>query len=443
MDDSFKLKFHLLDGKGKPCGVFDDAIFRYIKETQNLFFMAGTPYHYVRGTYASDFSGSRLKTLIKELILPRFIKSTTITRIYQLFAMDYELERTYEEINQYPRHWIPFKNCMLDAKTGEMHKHKPEYYCVNQIPWDYEPDMEYVGIETEKFFKSAMSAEDRKTILQFLGLCMTRCNFQKFIILKGSRGTGKSVVVRLFENVIGAGNYSNIALQKLEEKFYSIQLMGKLINVCADLNGNPLKTVNTIKLITGGDSLSDSYKGRDIITFTPYARLLFSCNSLPISLDEKSNALFERIIPIEMDNRPEKPDRQLEDKLRDEIPYIIEQALKELKQLFEDNALYESERSRELVAELYADSDSVQAFLQERMIRDISKSIKSTKLHELYKKYCEETEREPLSRTRFYSNLKNKGFGKKIVHGNEYFVGLAEKEEGFLKVGPMSRKSTN
>ena len=86
MDDSFKLKFHLLDGRGKPCGVFDDAIFRYIKKTQNLFFMAGTPYHYVHGTYAGDFSGSRLKTLIKELILPRFIKSTTITRIYQLFS---------------------------------------------------------------------------------------------------------------------------------------------------------------------------------------------------------------------------------------------------------------------------------------------------------------------------------------------------------------------
>lgn len=165
---------------------------------------------------------------------------------------------------------------------------------------------------------------------------MTRCNFQKFIILKGGRGTGKSVVVRLFENVIGTGNYSNVPLQKLEEKFYSIQLMGKLINLCADLNGNPLKTVNTIKLITGGDSLSDSYKGRDVITFTPYARLLFSCNSVPISLDEKSNALFERIILIEMDNRPEKPDRQLEDKLKDEIPYIIGQALKELKELLKE-----------------------------------------------------------------------------------------------------------
>lgn len=402
MDDSFKLQFHLLDGKGRPCGVFDDAILRYIKDNYNLFFLAGTPYHYTDGVFEADFSGARLKTLIKGLLYTRFVKSTTLTRVYQLFAMDYELEKTYEEINHYPKHWIPFRNCMLDAKTGEVHEHKPEYCCINQIPWDYEPDKEYVGIETEKFFKSAMSAEDRRTILQFLGLCMTRCNFQKFIILKGGRGTGKSVVVRLFENVIGTGNYSNVPLQKLEEKFYSIQLMGKLINLCADLNGNPLKTVNTIKLITGGDSLSDSYKGRDIITFTPYARLLFSCNTVPISLDEKSNALFERIILIEMDNRPEKPDRQLEDKLKKEIPYIIGQALKELQKLFEENVLYESERSRELVAELYADSDSVQAFIQERMVRDVSKSIKSTKLHELYKKYCEETEREPLSRTRYF-----------------------------------------
>lgn len=433
LDDSFKLKFHLLDGKGKPCGVFDDAIFRYIKETQNLFFMAGTPYHYVHGTYVADFSGSRLKTLIKELILPRFIKSTTITRIYQLFAMDFELEKTYEEINQYPKHWIPFKNCMLDAKTGERHEHKPEYYCINQIPWNA-PDKEHSGIETERFFKSAMSREDRKTIFQFVGLCMTRCNFQKFIMLVGGRGTGKSLLIRIVQYLIGAGNYSNVPLQKLEEKFYSIQLLGKLVNLCADLNGNPLKTVNTIKLITGGDSLSDSYKGRDIITFTPYARLLFSCNSVPISLDEKSNALFERIILIEMNNRPEKPDRQLEEKLKEEIPYIIGQALKELKQLFDDNALYESERSRELVAELYANSDSVQAFLQERMVRDISKSIKSTELHELYKKYCEKSEREPLSRTRFYANLKDKGFGKKIVHGHEYFVGLAEKDNDFIEV---------
>lgn len=434
MDESFKIQFHILDNEGRPVSVFDDAILEYVKKNYDIFFMAGTPYFYSDGVFDADFSGARLKTLIKSMIVRHLIRSNTITRVYQLFAMDYELEKTYGEVNQFPKHWIPFKNCMFDSKTGQIYEHKPEYLCINQIPWDYEPDKICFGEVTEKFFDSAMSEEDRKTILQFLGLCMTRCNFQKFVILKGSRGTGKSVLVRLFENVVGQGNFSNVPLQKLEEKFYSIQLMGKLINLCADLNGNPLKTVNTIKLITGGDSLSDSYKGKDVITFTPYARLLFSCNTVPISLDEKSNALFERIILIEMDKRPEIPDRQLEDKLFAEIPYIIQQALKELHELFEENALFESKRSRELVAELYADSDSVQAFLQDQTVKDIEKSIRTTELLESYKKYCEETEREPLSRTRFYANLKNKGFGKKIVHGVEYFAGIGFKDGGFVKL---------
>lgn len=434
LDDTFRLQFHLLDGKGRPCGVFDNAILEYVKQNYNLFFLAGTPYFYENGVFKADFSGARLKTLIKTFIFPRLIKSTTITRVYQLFLMDFELEKNYGEVNQFPRHWIPFRDCLVDGMTGEKHKYSPEYYCINQIPWTY-PDKAYAGDITEKFFAYAMSKEDRKTILQFLGLCMTRCNFQKFIILKGSRGTGKSVIVRLFENVIGKGNYSNVPMQKLEEKFYSIQLMGKLINVCADLSGNPLRTVNTIKLITGGDSLSDCFKGKDIITFTPYARLLFSCNSVPISLDEKSNALFERIIVVEMDNRPAVPDRQLEDKLISEIPYIIQLALQELKELFASNQLFESARSRELVSELYAESDSVQAFLQAQTTRDMKGSIKTTGLLEAYKKYCEESEREPLSRTRFYSNLRNKGFGKKTVHGEEFFTGIAFKDDEFVQIG--------
>ena len=124
--------------------------------------------------------------------------------------------------------------------------------------------------------------------------------------------------------------------------------------------------------------------------------MLFSCNTVPISLDEKSNALFERIIVIEMDNRPKVPDRQLEEKWTEEMPYIIKQALKELQELFQDNVLFESKHSKELVAELYADSDSVQAFLQDKTDKDIQKSIRTTELLGEYKKYCEETERETI-----------------------------------------------
>ena len=404
MNDSEKLQFHLLDGQGRPCGVFDYAVQEYIKEHHKLFILAGTPYFYECGAFKIDKSGTRLKTFIKWCILPRFIKSTTITRIYQLFLQDYEIEKSYEEINQFPEHWIPFKDCMYDVKTGQQYPHKPEYFCINQIPWNF-PESETVGTETEKF-----------------------------LILKGSRGTGKSVVIHMFESVIGTGNYSNVPLQKLEEKFYSIQLLGKLLNLCADINASPLRTVNTIKLITGGDTLSDSFKGKDIITFAPYARLFFSCNAVPLSLDEKSNALFERIILIEMDNRPNKPDRQLIDKIREEIPYIIQRALKGLQELLDSNELYESPRSRQLVEELYSDCDSVQAFIRDRLVKDVSGKIKTKELSEMYKSYCQEAEREPLSRNNFYRNLREKGYGKKTIDGYDYITGLKTKEKNdFIK----------
>lgn len=99
MTENEKLQFHLLDGNGKACGVFDYAVQEYIKEHYRMFFLAGTPYFYEGGAYKIDKSGARLKTIIKGFILPRFIKSTTITRIYQLFLQDYELEKNYEEIN--------------------------------------------------------------------------------------------------------------------------------------------------------------------------------------------------------------------------------------------------------------------------------------------------------------------------------------------------------
>lgn len=106
MRNDEKLQFHLLDGNGRPCGVFDYAIQEFIKEKHKLFILAGTPYFYENGAYKIDKSGTRLKTLIKGCILPRFIKSTTITRIYQLFLQDYELEKNYEEINQFPEYWM-------------------------------------------------------------------------------------------------------------------------------------------------------------------------------------------------------------------------------------------------------------------------------------------------------------------------------------------------
>ena len=60
-----------------------------------------------------------------------------------------------------------------------------------------------------------------------------------------------------------------------------------------------------------------------------------------------------------------------------------------------------STRSQELIDQLYADSDTVQAFVLEKLERDSSSSVKTTELLAAYRAYCGDAEREPLSRNNF------------------------------------------
>lgn len=428
------LQFHLCNRNGEPTRVFDAAIVKYIKNKHPFFIMGSIPYIYENGAYFPDQNGTKLCDFIKELILPELANYNNVKRVYNLFFTESDLVKTYDEINQYPEHWICFRNCMYDGKTGETFPLDKKYFCINQIPWNYEPENQCTGDVTEMYLASAMSADDRITIFETLALFMTRDNsFQKFILLTGGRGTGKSALLRLYKNLLGKINVSSLPLQKIEEKFHSIQLLGRLANICGDLPGTALREVATIKQITGGDQITDSYKGCDLINFTPYCRLIFSANTIPLSLDEKSNAFFERLIIIDMDNKPEIPDRNLDEKLLSEMPYIIITSLKYLKKLYQDNAIFESTTCKQLVAEAYEDADSVMAFLNEKIVFDKTGQIKTNELFMSYKGFCEEKEREPLSRNNFYRNLKSKGIGKKKVHGVEFFSGIGWNLGGSLK----------
>ncbi|WP_289840393.1 hypothetical protein, partial [Faecalibaculum rodentium] len=91
-----------MNNKGVPAGVFDEAIFKYIKGQQDLFVCGGTVYIYDGGYFKADVSGARLKTMISKLIYPQFIKSTTLKRIYDRFLCDISLEVSFEELNRYP-----------------------------------------------------------------------------------------------------------------------------------------------------------------------------------------------------------------------------------------------------------------------------------------------------------------------------------------------------
>ena len=429
-DDLDLDQFHLInENSGKITGVFDLAIFEYLKTTKDLFVLGGVPYIYRDGVFRPDQSGAELKTMIRELIYPEFVKSPTIKRIYDLFISDASLQVTTEDLNQYPVEWINFRNGFYDPRSKRMIPHDPRYKATNQIPHEYDPEGQLKGTAVQEWLMFiGNTPEDIEMLCQFSGLCLTRdTRQQKFLILNGEGGTGKSTVIRMIEKMIGTENTSNISLNQLTQRFQAFGLMGKLLNSCADLEIDALSDTSILKKALGEDTFSAEAKGKDQISVRNYAKLLFSTNQLPIVKSEQTNGFYRRLLILTMDRVPEKKDPEFFDRLSAEIDDFIRISVTALEKLYRNGRITESAGSIEAVNRLRCDSDTVQAFLTEKVEKIPDGRIKKADLYREYENFCQDMERQSLTKQNFYRSMKTKGFGEIKTNGTEFFRGLEYK----------------
>ncbi|MBQ6519716.1 MAG: hypothetical protein IJI14_13420 [Anaerolineaceae bacterium] len=199
--EDFRDRFHLFTSTGKIKGAFDFEIFSYLKKKIDMLVLGGTVYLYDSGVFSPDVGGAKLKTEIRKLIYPEFIKAPTLKRIYDLFVSDEELQVTSEQLNDFPVEWINFQNGFYNPIEKTFIPHDPKYKAINQIPHNYDPDASCDGLSTFTWLKSAFSdPDDLEMLFQFAGLCLTTdTRQQKFLILHGSGGSGKSTLIKLIE----------------------------------------------------------------------------------------------------------------------------------------------------------------------------------------------------------------------------------------------------
>lgn len=433
------LQFHTVAESGKITGVYHNAIFEYIKSHYNIFIVGGTPYIYDSGYFKVDATGARLKSIIREFIYPHFIKSTTINNIYNLFLQDISLELQFDELNCYPSYWICFQNGMYDTKEKRLLPHSPKYRAINQIPHDYKPDAVTSGAKTDEYLNFICEDPDSKEmLLQFMGYSLTKdVGQQKFLVLNGEGGTGKSTVIRLIESITGSRNVSNISLTDLQQRFASFGLMGKLLNSCADLEIQALEDTSIIKKILGEDTLRAEQKGRDAISFKSYAKLIFSTNELPLVKSEKTNGFYRRLLVLTMNKVPSKINPNLFQELEQEIEYLLHLAVQAVERMYQQGIIVTSAASEKAVLQLRADSDTVEAFLQDMCVKDENGRIERTELYDKYNEYCEETDRQSLTKNNFYKSLRVKGYSEIKSNGYRYFKGIS-----YLKSVPKRPQET-
>lgn len=407
-------RFNHYDQKGNPTSAYDLEIIKDIMQEFSILMVGGTPYLYDGISFKPDTDGTLLKASIREHLEDKLVKSNTITRIFNLLTTFPEIRATgYDQMNQYPPHWVCFQNGFYDPKSQTMIPHDPKYRAINPIPHKFVPGAYHAGKEIDTWLKYiAPHLDEREMLLQYYGLCMTKdTGQQKILIICGEAGSGKSTLLDVNAACIGKDNMSHVSMQQLSQRFYSHNLVGKLVNSCGDLDATAMENTGEFKKMTGEDPIIVERKGCDPITYQNYARLLFSTNQLPIIKDERTNGFFRRVMILPVSGQHETIPHY-EDKLIAEIDHFIHLAMDALHRMYSGTGIItESQSSKDAVKQMRRDSDSVQAWLDECTVQDSAAIVPRKKLYMSYAdEFCLREERTPLKPNAFYKALREKSY---------------------------------
>lgn len=269
-----------------------------------------------------------------------------------------------------PPHLIPFATKIYDLKNDRFLDYGPEYVFLNRFPYDYKPDAPVC--ETVTGVISRIAGGDQEIIellYEAMGNCFYLLNsYRGAVMLYGPNGNnGKSTLLNLISQLVGAENASFLSLQDTAERFKLIGLYGKAVNIGDDISSNYIPDTERFKMLVTGGTVSAEHKGQDPIHFKPYAKLFFALNGLP-PVSDKSKAYFSRVllIPLSQDFSKNK-DVSLKDKQwsQAEMEYLTCLAMDGLKRLICQGDFTRPECVVEALADYEAENNPISGFLEE------------------------------------------------------------------------------
>jgi P4 family phage/plasmid primase-like protien len=316
--------------------------------------------------------------------------------------------------------FINVKNGQLEWATGHLAPHTSAVFTTVQLP------IEYDSVATcpafDHYLSTTFDTDVIPLIEEILGWCLVPDRrFEQAVMLTGEGENGKSVFLDLVGYLLGEGNVSNVALQDLEEnRFKAAQLYGKLANVFADLDARGLQSSSMFKTLTTGDPIDAERKHCDPFRFRSYAKLLFSANTIPASRD-RTHAFYRRwlIIPFTrtfdgLGDNP-KPDKGLREKLKAELPGILNRAIDGLRRLTLNEAFTQSKSVIEAKKAYIRSNDNVRVFVEECVIAKAESTIVKKNFYQVYEIWCDRYGERAISQKALKDALK-----KIIPHLDEW-----------------------
>lgn len=203
-------------------------------------------------------------------------------------------------------------NCVLEFDFGIMNwvsrPFDPEDYSRNRTEIPYIPEAQASRFLGE-LIQPAMNEEDAKILQLYIGQCLLGDNpSQRFLLITGTAGGGKSTLVNVIEQLVTRENCTELRLEHMHGRFENSRLIGKTLLTGKDVKAGFLdsKGAPMLKALTGKDILTTEFKHSNstIDIVGNYNVIITSNATLQVRLENDAPAWKRRILWVKYENPP-------------------------------------------------------------------------------------------------------------------------------------------
>jgi len=343
----------------------------------------------------------RLLSVSRENNLPTLERKRTIATLSNIIAHLKGIAEKKKAFEYKNKDFIHLKNGVLKIqkdKTINLINFSPSFCSRNQSPIEFNPESKCERFLNELIYP-AVSEEDSILVQKYAGLCILGENLiQRFMILGGDAGRGKSQLSLILQELVGLQNVTEIRTHHLRERFELYRYIKKTLLIGVDVPADFLtqKGAYVLKGLTGGDNFDTEKKGSagSFQIRGNYCIVMTSNSKLHVRLEGDTGAWRRRLLLIDYNlDPPKKKIPNFGKKLvQEEGSGILNWAVAGLKMIWDDIEQYgdiclgDDQKAR--IDGLLAESDSLRHFLNEEVVKQERSDLTVSEIEEAYADYC-------------------------------------------------------
>lgn len=317
----------------------------------------------------------------------------------------------FERLNDFNKFMgLNLNNKMIEPLTGSTTTHNSKYLSTIRLNYNYD---EFAPCPLwEKTLSEIFEKDTKKSELfqEFIGYCLTHeINQKKALLLLGDSNSGKSTLLFTLRALLGDKNCSSVPLEFLGNPQYTPMMINKMVNIDADVNNKAGNYESQFKIITSGEPVNCNQKFVATFEFIPRCKIILAANIFP-KITDHSSAFYKRLILIPCDKifEDDKQNKNLRYELEEELPGILNWALKGLIRLKKRGTFQHHDFMKNLVKDLEDENNPVNLFFEEHIEIEKESEIEKGDIYDRYKSWADRNNQYPLSAALFSTCLYKK-----------------------------------